>query len=108
MYGETSGQLLGLEKFRFYKGSASARRISELRDFLGFPVGSLFSYVGVPLFKGKPKYRQLQPLVDRIKLKLFNWKGSLLSTTGRVQLVKSVIHGMLAHIFIFSLGLLLC
>jgi len=49
------------------------------------------------IFKGKPKKIHFQPIADKIKLKLSAWKASLLSMAGRVQLVKSVIQGMLIH-----------
>jgi hypothetical protein len=52
---------------------------------LGFKVGSLpFNYLGVPIFKGKPKACYLQPIADKIKNKLSSWKASLLSIAGRV------------------------
>jgi len=38
-----------------------------------------------------------QPLADKIKLKLASWKASLLSMTGRIQLVRSVIQSMLTY-----------
>ncbi|MCH80985.1 RNA-directed DNA polymerase (Reverse transcriptase), partial [Trifolium medium] len=58
----------------------------------GFNVGSLpFNYLGVPVFKGRPKASYFLPLTDRIKDKLSAWKASLLSIAGRTQLVKSVI-----------------
>jgi hypothetical protein len=65
---------------------------------LNFRLGSLpFNYLGVPIFKGKPKSCHLQPIADKIKLKLSAWKASLLSIAGRVQLVKSVIQSMLVY-----------
>ena len=67
-------------------------------DLIGFQVGSLpFTYLGVPIFKGKPKARHLQPIVDKVKAKMSAWKASLLSIAGRVQLVKSIIQSMLIH-----------
>ncbi|GAU27936.1 hypothetical protein TSUD_146500 [Trifolium subterraneum] len=39
----------------------------------------------------------LQPVADKIKLKLSAWKTSLLSIAGRVQLVRSVIQSMLIY-----------
>jgi hypothetical protein len=51
----------------------------------------------VPIFKGKPKVCHLQPVADKIKLKLSAWKASLLSIAGRVQLVKSVIQSMMIY-----------
>ncbi|PNX70395.1 hypothetical protein L195_g057350, partial [Trifolium pratense] len=56
-----------------------------------------FQYLGVPVFKSKPKDFHLQPLADKVKSKLSSWKASLLSIAGRVQLVKSVVQGMLIH-----------
>lgn len=110
LYGQVSGQCLSLEKCRFYAGAMSLRRVAEIRSFLGFQVGSLpFSYLGVPLFKWKPKAIHLQPLIDKIKTKVSAWKGALLSIMGRVQLVKSIIHGMLSysfHIYVWLVSLL--
>jgi hypothetical protein len=61
-------------------------------------VGSLpFHYLGVPIFKGKPKACYLQPFADKIKNKLSAWKASLLTIAGRVQLVRSVIQSMLIY-----------
>lgn len=77
---------------------------------LGFNAGQLpFVYLGVPLFKGKPKKCHLQPIADKIRLKLASWKGSLLSIMGRIQLVKSIIHGMLSysfHVYAWPIALL--
>jgi hypothetical protein len=67
-------------------------------QFIGFNIGSFpFMYLGIPIFKGKPKVSYLQPVADKIKAKLASWKASLLSIAGRVQLVKSVIQSMLVY-----------
>jgi len=63
---------------------------------IGFNIGSIpFTYLGVPIIKGKPKTLYFQPLVDKVKLKLSAWKASLLSNAGRIQLVKSVVQSIL-------------
>jgi len=81
-----------------FTGSISTTRMNTLINLLGFSIGSLpFTYLGVPIFKGKPKAAYMQPIADKIKLKLSAWKASLLSIAGRAQLVKSVIHSMLIH-----------
>ena len=51
--------------------------------------------MGVPIFKGKPKALYFQPIADKIKSKLSAWKASLLSMAGRLQLTKSMVHGMI-------------
>jgi len=67
---------------------------------IGFNLGQLpFTYLGVPIFRGRPKSIHFQHIADRVKLKLAAWKASLLSIAGRIQLVKSVVHGMLIHSF---------
>jgi len=50
-------------------------------------------------FTGKPKVDHYQMITDSLKAKLSTWKGSVLSVMGRVQLVKSIIHGMLVYFF---------
>ncbi|MCH79772.1 RNA-directed DNA polymerase (Reverse transcriptase) [Trifolium medium] len=51
---------------------------------LGFKIDSLpFLYLGVPIFKGKPKIPYFQPYVDKIRSKHSAWKASLRSIAGR-------------------------
>lgn len=49
------------------------------------------------MFKGKPKACHFQFLVDRIKSKLSALSASLLSMSGILILVKTVIHSLLIH-----------
>jgi len=42
---------------------------------LGFSIGSLpFTYLGVSIFKGKPRSIYFQLVVDKVKLKHATWK----------------------------------
>lgn len=56
-----------------------------------------FNYLGVPLFKGKPRKKFLKPIVDKIKSKMESWQGKFLSHAGRAILISSVIQPMLFH-----------
>lgn len=97
-YAPISGQMVNPAKSSLYAGSISNARIHQISAQIGFNIGSLpFNYLGVPIFRGKPKAINLYPIADKIKSKLSAWKASLLSIDGRVQLVKSVIQGMLIH-----------
>jgi mannosylglycoprotein endo-beta-mannosidase len=97
-YALESGQVISTSKSTIYSGSISPRRLDLIVQVLNFNIGSLpFSYLGVPIFKGKPKACRFQPIADRVKLKLASWKASLLSIAGRIQLVRSVIHSMLTY-----------
>jgi hypothetical protein len=92
-YALQSGQVISTAKSTIYSGSITHGRLNIIVDLLNFKVGALpFNYLGVPIFKGKPKSSYLQPVADKIASKLIAWKASLLSMAGRVQLVKSVIH----------------
>lgn len=67
-------------KSTIFAGSISVSRLNQLINIIGFKHGTLpFTYLGVPIFKGKPKVRHLQPIVDKIRAKLSTWKASLLS-----------------------------
>ncbi|XP_019431934.1 PREDICTED: uncharacterized protein LOC109339025 [Lupinus angustifolius] len=109
-YAKASDQCLNLSKCKFFSTQATPRKISKLTNWLGFGVGNLpFNYLGVPVFKGKPKAIHLQPIADKIINKLARWKGSCLSIMGRVELVKSIIHSMLLynfHIYSWPVNLL--
>ncbi|XP_019459896.1 PREDICTED: uncharacterized protein LOC109359653 [Lupinus angustifolius] len=109
-YAQASGQHINLDKCKFYYNEANARKLSNLSSWLGFTAGRIpCYYLGVPLFRGKPMTIHLKPLADRIITKLSKWKGSFLSIMGRVELVKSIIHNMLAysfHVYAWPLTLL--
>jgi len=97
-YASESGQVVSTSKSTIFSGSISNGRLNIIKQLLNFSIGSLpFSYLGVPIFKGKPKVSHLQPIADRIKMKLSAWKASLLSMAGRIQLVRSVIQGMIIY-----------
>jgi len=75
-------------------------RKQALASILGFQHGSLpFTYLGIPLFKGKPKVVHLQAIGDRLTSKMTSGKGQLLTIMGRVQLVNFVLSGMLVYSF---------
>jgi len=99
-YSNVSEQIINNSKSQFYAGAMTSSRSQMLVGMLGFSAGNIpFSCLGCPIFKGKPKGIFFQSIVDKIKVKFATWKGTLLSIMGRVQLVKSVIHGMLVYSF---------
>lgn len=97
-YANCSGQLINPSKSLIFSNSIFEPRMQNIVNQLGFNIGSLpFTYLGVPIFKGRPKAAYPRPIADKAILKLASWKASLLSMAGRVQLVKSVIYSMLTH-----------
>lgn len=97
-YVSISGPYINPSKSTIYASSITTGRLNYLVNYIGFQEGELpFNYLGVPIFKGKPKTFHLRAIADRIKIKLASWKASLLSMVGRVLLVKFVIQAMLIH-----------
>lgn len=77
-------------------------RIGQLVALTRFIVGyTPFDYLGVPIFKGKPRSIHLQVIVDKVISKLTTWKGDIFSIMGRIQLVYSMINDM----FLYSIGI---
>ena len=77
-----------------------ANRSLQISALLGIPVGRApFTYLGVPIFRGKPRRVHLQGLADRAKAKMAGWVGKLIYMAGRVQLIRSVVQPLLLHSF---------
>ena len=101
LYGQLAGQVLSIEKSKIYWGKGvSAVMKRRYNSIWPLKHGSTpFTYLGVPIFKGKPKKAHLLPLSDKIKAKIGCWNGKLLSMAGRLTLIKSVISGAFIHSF---------
>jgi len=88
-YAQEFGLVVNTSKSTIFSGSISYARMESIVNLIGFNVGTLpFTYLGVPIFKGKPKVSHLQPIAEQVKAKMSAWKASLLSIAGRIQLVK--------------------
>nr|ABD32279.2 reverse transcriptase, putative [Medicago truncatula] len=99
-YSEVSAQIINNNKSQFYAGAMTTSHSQMIAGTLGFSADNIpFFYLGCPIFKGKLKGIYFQSIVDRIKVKFAIWKCTLLSIMGRVELVKSIIHGMLVYSF---------
>ncbi|XP_057803087.1 uncharacterized protein LOC131018376 [Salvia miltiorrhiza] len=98
-YGELSGQVCSLEKSRIYfaKGVSSSMK-RGINQVLNFTQGNdHITYLGAPLFVGKPRASHLTSIKDKIIHKFSRWAGLHLSMAGRICLVNSVIQSSLTH-----------
>ncbi|KAL6175829.1 hypothetical protein ACLB2K_052468 [Fragaria x ananassa] len=99
-YGLNSGQQVNKAKSLVFLGKYAYRRCTIIRKILGVRQESLpFTYLGVPIFQGRPKRIYFQAIADRVRCKLSSWKGSLLSQAGRLHLIQLVIQGILVYSF---------
>lgn len=91
-YGACSGQIISTSKCTLFVSKHIITRASPIAANYGIPMGTFpFRYLGVPIFRGKPRKRNIQSITERIKLNFSTWKGKSLSMMGRVELVQSVI-----------------
>lgn len=76
----------------------------------GFPMGSLpIRYLGLPLMSRKLRIAEYEPLLDKLTNRFRSWAVKSLSFAGRVQLIASVISGVVAFwisTFVLPLGCL--
>ncbi|GJR07829.1 hypothetical protein Tco_0790481 [Tanacetum coccineum] len=72
-------------------------KVSILQIF-PFEEGSLpVKYLGVPLVSSRLLIRDCVELIDRVQLRIQDWKNKSLSAAGRLQLIRSVLGAM--HIY---------
>jgi len=89
---------MNLRKSYFHVGGIANNRMNQIVNLLGFSISSLhFTYLGVQIFKEIPKSIYLQPIRDKVKIKLTSWKASIISISCRVQLVNSMVQSILLH-----------
>ena len=82
-------------KIYFSKGCSNKE---ELRNIIGFSEGLFPSkYLGLPLSRVYLKPRHFSSLIDKCKSKLEGWSMHTLSFSSKVELIKSVIHGIIGY-----------
>ena len=69
-----------------------------MKNIIGFAEGNFpANYLGLPLSPVYPKTRHFSSLIDKCRSKLEGWSMHTLSFSGRVELIKSVIQGIIAY-----------
>ncbi|GJX65445.1 RNA-directed DNA polymerase, eukaryota, reverse transcriptase zinc-binding domain protein [Tanacetum coccineum] len=64
-------------------------------DIVPFGVGKLpVKYLGVPLITKKITANDCEPLVEKVKSRILDWRNKALSYSGRLQLIASVLSAM--------------
>ena len=56
-----------------------------------------FKYLGVPIFKLKPKSSAWNPIVEKMKKKITGWGTAWLNLVGKVVLIKAVMNSYLLY-----------
>ncbi|XP_052623752.1 uncharacterized protein LOC111889210 [Lactuca sativa] len=98
-----SGLKVSMEKSQIYFSYVKPNMRRIILGILPFDVGRFpFKYLGVPMCVTKLFDRDCKKLIEKIKMRIFNWKCKTLSFAGRLQLINFVltsIHVYWASIF---------
>jgi len=95
LFGQTSGLDINTSKSSIYfSGVVVSLKQAILLD-TGFSEGSFpFRYLGVPLSPHRLLASQLSPLLHKLEAAIQAWVGKHLTYAGRLELIKSVLYGM--------------
>ncbi|KAL2512548.1 RNase H domain-containing protein [Abeliophyllum distichum] len=95
-YERVSGQLVNRDKSGFMVPKRSPpSRIQILEHITGFKrQHQPFTYLGIPLFKGARKTFVYDDLLQKIKSRISGWAFRLLSSGGRITLLRCVLSSL--------------
>jgi hypothetical protein len=105
-YTQISGSVISLTKSKIFGWNITPREmlyISRVLGMEGCTTWDAFKYLGVPIFKYKPKSSHWAQLIEKLKNRINFWGASCLNLAGKVVLIKAV----LASIPIYQSSLLL-
>ncbi|KAG7591509.1 Reverse transcriptase domain [Arabidopsis thaliana x Arabidopsis arenosa] len=89
-----SGLTINRDKTELFLAGVDESEFVAISEY-GFPRATLpIRYLGLPLMSRKLRIAEFAPLVDKIKGKMSSWAVKSLSFAGRLQLLSSVISGI--------------
>jgi len=100
VFGETSGlEIKATKSFIFFAGVSGEMKQAILR-FSKFTERSFpFKYLGVPLNPHRFLASQFSSLIHKLESAIQSWMGKHLSYAGRLELIKSILQGMVQFWF---------
>ncbi|CDP18963.1 unnamed protein product [Coffea canephora] len=99
-YQAWSGQKVSIGKSSFCPAlGASPEQLQLVLSTLGFREQRLpIRYLGVPLTKGRVSCVLFDGLLTRLRQRLFHWSSKLLSTGGKIVLIRHVLNSIPLHL----------
>lgn len=90
-----SGLSVNLQKSYLFLDGNNMQLTTDLASRFGFAPGALpVRYLGLPLLPHKLRPADYQPLLDRVRQRISSWLVRHLSFAGRLQLIRSVLGGV--------------
>lgn len=91
-FGAISGLQINILKCQAFPIKCEGLDIGGIMSSFGGVLGVFpCKYLGLPLGFRKPRRVEIQPLLDKMAMKLQNWKGKLINRAGRLVLINSVL-----------------
>ncbi|CAA7409870.1 unnamed protein product [Spirodela intermedia] len=99
-YERAIGQFVNISKSNFIVASSTTiSTIRRIQDITRFSRGHLpFYYLGCLIFLGCTRIHYFDTLLCKLRKKLTGWKLQLLSSRGRIQLIRHVLMSMPLHL----------
>ncbi|GJX23647.1 putative RNA-directed DNA polymerase, eukaryota, reverse transcriptase zinc-binding domain protein [Tanacetum coccineum] len=97
-----SGLKINISKSNLYGVGVSSNDIESMAAGTGCSASNLpFSYLGLPIGSNMNRIANWNSLIERFKIRLSGWKANMLSSGGRLTLIKSVLGSL--GIYYFSI-----
>ncbi|XP_058103440.1 uncharacterized protein LOC131247011 [Magnolia sinica] len=98
-YHRASGQRCNDRKsFFILSAHQSEVRSRVILKILGFSkCEAPFTYLGMPIFKGRSKSSYFQPIMEKIHQRITGWKLKFLTQAGKITLINYVLGNILVH-----------
>ncbi|KAF5450106.1 hypothetical protein F2P56_030482 [Juglans regia] len=99
VYEAASGQKLNKDETSlFFSRNTRAATRTYIMEVAGLQASTnLDRYLGLPSIVGKSKTRAFNGIVDRVIMRLDNWKNKFLSKAGKEILIKAVLQSLLTY-----------
>lgn len=92
-----SGLIPNVHKSHCFLTNTDAATSHEILSLLGFQLGILpTKFLGVPLISTKLSHKDCIPLIHKITLRASSWTSKVLSYSGRLQLIKTILFSIQA------------
>ncbi|GJW64883.1 RNA-directed DNA polymerase, eukaryota, reverse transcriptase zinc-binding domain protein [Tanacetum coccineum] len=97
-FSKCSGLIPNKQKSTILFGSMPLDDQQFFLDIVPFVKGNLpMRYLGVPLITKRLGIKDCKPLIDKIKVRVHNWKNKCLSYAGRLLLIASILESI--HVY---------
>jgi hypothetical protein len=101
-FEQISGMRINYHKSELIPINVEVEECNTFLETFGCVLGSFpIKYLGIPLHYDKLKSEDLQPLIDSLLSRLAGWRGKLLSSAAKRELVRSVLASIPIYLLFF-------